>query len=99
MLQPVKLGPAGDYARLVFVSEGKQSAGPGNGILSVDGIELSPGTRHLIYVARGKRRIAYDCPDWVVTDGPITLDAEFDPRKSYRLICGSGDPQAQLLTE
>ncbi len=73
--------------------------GPGNGILSVDGVGLPSGSHYRIYVARGKREIGYSCPDWVVTDGPLTVDGEFEPGKAYRLVCGSSDPEARLISD
>jgi len=90
MLRPVSERPSPDYALLVFGVEDGRQATARDGILAVDGADLREGQRKRVYVAKGLRRIGYECPGWVAVDGPATIDKRFKPGKRYRLVCGSG---------
>lgn len=96
MLRPASERPSPDYALLVLSIEDGRQATSLDGILAVDGADLSEGQRKRIYVAKGLRKIGYECPGWVTVDGPATIDKRFKPGKRYRLVCGSKPARIQL---
>jgi hypothetical protein len=60
-----------------------------DGFISVSGREVPGGPVRELWVASGRREIAYSCPGWVTVDGPASMVYEFAAGGRYELTCQS----------
>ena len=75
-------------ALALHASEGDSISTGYDGIWSVDGRDVPDGPVQSIFVAAGKRTVGYNCPGWIFTDAPPTLEYVFEADKRYEVICG-----------
>ena len=96
MLVPTKDNPGENYALLSVISA-KAPMHPAwpYGIWAVDEIRFKSTPRLQTYVATGRRKISYGCPDVITMDRALVVEATFIAGQRYELVC-SGQPEAQI---
>ena len=96
MLIPAKDTPGENYALLSLITA-KPPMHPAwsYGIWAVDDHKFKSTPRLQTYVATGRRKISYGCPDVITMDRLPIIEATFIAGQRYELVC-NGQTEAQI---